>query len=326
MSKFSLFFLLSVGVCSANLNFLTIGDWGGSPVPPYTMPGQKQSVVGMDKIATAMKSQFVVALGDNFYFTGVDNENDKRFDRTFGDVYTPESLQTPWYVIAGNHDYKGNVTAQIAHSKKSARWVFPSEYHARSFTADDGATLDLILIDTPMLSSSNPAATEAEEGYFAPLPLLPKSYAEDQWSWIESQLKASTADYILVGGHYPVWSVCEHGPSSTLVAHLKPLLEAYGAHYMSGHDHCMEHLVENNGKEVNYFLSGMGDTCCYKPSQKEAVPEGALKWYIALDNMNKARAGFTSFSLNKEAMTAVYYDQDGTVLYTTPAILPRKKA
>lgn len=75
----------------------------GSPVPPYTMPGQVQSVKGMDKVATALKAQFVVALGDNFYFEGVKNDMDPRFEKTFESVYSPDSLQVPWYVIAGNH-------------------------------------------------------------------------------------------------------------------------------------------------------------------------------------------------------------------------------
>jgi acid phosphatase/tartrate-resistant acid phosphatase type 5 len=32
-----------------------------------------------------------------------------------------------------------------------------------------------------------------------------------------------------VGGHYPVWSGCSHGPDATLQAKLKPLLEKYHA-------------------------------------------------------------------------------------------------
>jgi hypothetical protein len=49
-----------------------------------------------------------------------------------------------------------------------------------------------------------------EEGYFDPLPLMGKEQAADQWSWIESELKSSTADYILVVGHYPVNTSFSH--------------------------------------------------------------------------------------------------------------------
>ncbi len=45
---------------------------------------------------------------------------------------------------------------------------------------------------------------EHEVGYFDPLPEKPRSFAETQWSWIEAQLAASTADYVMLGGHYPV--------------------------------------------------------------------------------------------------------------------------
>jgi hypothetical protein len=108
-------------------------------------------------------------------------------------------------------------------------------------------------------------------GYFEPLAQKEKAEASTQWSWIESQMAASKADYLLVGGHYPVYSVCEHGPTSSLVANLKPLLEQYGGHYFAGHDHCMEHLAENN---VQYIVTGMGEECCYANSNMKKVPNG----------------------------------------------------
>ena len=84
-----------------------------------------------------------------------------------------------------------------------------------------------------------------EEGYFEPLPLQPYEKDLTQWAWIEQQMKASTSDYLLVAGHYPVYSACSHGNTATLIAYLKPLLEQYGAQYAAGHDHCMEHLAES---------------------------------------------------------------------------------
>lgn len=47
---------------------------------------------------------------------------------------------------------------------------------------------------------------ESAKGYFDPLPEVPRNggVGQGQWDWIEEQLKASTADYILVAGHYPV--------------------------------------------------------------------------------------------------------------------------
>ena len=137
---YHLLILLVVSLCCIHaalsaedsVNFLSIGDWGGIPYPPYHTPGQKAASKGMAKIATEIDSEFVLALGDNFYFSGVENADSKRFEETFQKVYTGESLMTPWYVIAGNHDHKGNVSAQIEYTGLEAntnnRWQFPSLY------------------------------------------------------------------------------------------------------------------------------------------------------------------------------------------------------
>ena len=100
--------------------------------------------------------------------------------------------------------------------------------------------------------------------------------AEAQWEWLESKMKASTADYLWVGGHYPVWSGCSHGPDPIMLAKLKPLLEKYHASgYMCGHDHCQEHIDEGKGPVC--VLSGSGFECCYPGTNAHKVPKGAIK-------------------------------------------------
>merc|ERR1711963_1145017 len=78
--------------------------------------------------------------------------------------------------------------------------------------------------------------------------------AEQQWKWIEQQLKASTANYLFVAGHYPIYSVCSHGPTRTLVDKLLPMMKQYNATgFFSGHDHCQEYLEDDN---IHFILSG----------------------------------------------------------------------
>lgn len=323
---------------SDNLNFVVIGDWGGVPFPPYTTPGQKQTAVGMGIVANEINAEFIVALGDNFYFEGIKDVNSRRFDNTFHDVYTAESLQKPWYLIAGNHDHYGNITAQLEYTNvdETGKWNFPSLYHSKQFTAGNGdtrVTMDLILIDTVDLCSMSSIKDENEEGYYDPLPLRTKSQAAnngEQWQWIEDELKKSTADYIIVGGHFPVYSICQHGPTETLVTNLKPLLEQYGAHYLAGHDHCTEHLQEAD-QLVNYVITGTADFCCTKPENNNntMIPKDSVKFYVAKDNHRKISdngvyiGGFNSFLLNKQGMTINYHDQDGNILFTPPIVLPR---
>lgn len=57
---------------------------------------------------------------------------------------------TPFYVIAGNHDWKGNVSAQIAYTKDSRRWNYPDWYYSENFI-DEDVSLDPVMIDTVMV-------------------------------------------------------------------------------------------------------------------------------------------------------------------------------
>lgn len=65
------------------LNFLVLGDWGGQPDPPYTTEAETSIAAVMGSVAASENSQFTLALGDNFYNTGVKNVNDPRFNYTF---------------------------------------------------------------------------------------------------------------------------------------------------------------------------------------------------------------------------------------------------
>ena len=67
----------------SSLNFLILGDWGGSELPPYTTPAEVELAGVMGKKAGEVGSKFTLALGDNFYSHGVKDVNDKRFNTTF---------------------------------------------------------------------------------------------------------------------------------------------------------------------------------------------------------------------------------------------------
>lgn len=68
---------------SEQLSFVVLGDWGGLPFWPYETDGQDRVARRMGETASKINSSFTLALGDNFYFQGVENVEDKRFKETF---------------------------------------------------------------------------------------------------------------------------------------------------------------------------------------------------------------------------------------------------
>jgi len=317
---------------SSQISLLQIGDWGGKAKPPFATYAQIVTADGMNIVAKNTSASGVLTLGDNFYFDGISGEGinstcfSHRFASTFEDVYLFKDhpfLKIPFYVVAGNHDYHGNVSAEIEYSRVSPQnlWVFPHTYHKHSFVSQDGSvTVDVILIDTVTYTG------KGDVGYS-----VPNDFAVQQ-AWLERSLAQSKAQYLLVGGHYPVYSVCDHGNNVFLIENLKPLLEKYGAHYFSGHDHCAEHLLDNS---VNYWLNGMGRGCCYDITKVAGVPSGSLLWVFGAppgsqidddgveQGINGTVGSFTSIVATSSALQVTFYNQNGKVLYASPAVLPR---
>lgn len=125
-------------------SFLVLGDWGGVGLFPYFTPRERHVGVAMGQIAEKISAKYVVSLGDNFYFNGIrTNEHDSRFKHTFEEIFYSKNLQVPWLICAGNHDHFGNVSAQIAYTKISNRWVFPALYWTETFSFD-GQTVSLL--------------------------------------------------------------------------------------------------------------------------------------------------------------------------------------
>eukprot|EP00658_Telonema_sp_P-2_P071488 TRINITY_DN60749_c0_g2_i1.p1 TRINITY_DN60749_c0_g2~~TRINITY_DN60749_c0_g2_i1.p1 ORF type:complete len:311 (+),score=55.16 TRINITY_DN60749_c0_g2_i1:39-971(+) len=298
--------LLMISLSWSELSFMVMGDWGGMPIWPYFSPGEHAIAKSLGRIAGETNASFTLALGDNFYEHGVKNVDDPRFKQTFERVFTSPNLQHPdhFRLLAGNHDHYGNCSAQLAYTAVSSRWHFPDYYYSMTETVG-AATVQFVMVDTVVLSGATNLS------------------AETHWEWINQTLAGSTADFLLVAGHFPVWSICEHGPTSQLVSRLKPMLEAHSVTvYLSGHDHCAEHLTE--GKGVEYHGIGAGILC--DPSTKHAasVPEGALKWHYNAGLLGVLEGAFGHVMVSETGLVVTHYGSKGQVLYTAPAIPPRE--
>ena len=59
--------------------FFVVGDWGGLPVSPFDTPSEVAVADAMGKLGVKLNTTFQLALGDNFYYDGVQSANDSRF-------------------------------------------------------------------------------------------------------------------------------------------------------------------------------------------------------------------------------------------------------
>jgi hypothetical protein len=104
-------------------SFIALDDWGrNGEYNQHSVAGQ------MAVAARALDVQFILALGDNFYPSGVRSTADPQWRASFEDVYSAHALNVDWYVVLGNHDYKGNPQAEVDYSRVSRRWRMPARY------------------------------------------------------------------------------------------------------------------------------------------------------------------------------------------------------
>ncbi|XP_045157760.2 tartrate-resistant acid phosphatase type 5-like [Mercenaria mercenaria] len=300
-----------------SVRFLVLADWGGRPRYPYKTKVQIDVAQQLAITAERENASFVLSLGDNFYMNGVRNMLSSRFQTTFEDVFYQESLHIPWYFIAGNHDHYGRVLAQIQYSSVSHRWNFPDFYYKITKTLPKDKVLDILLIDTVMLCGQTHATPKGKR-VFGPEDI---HAAEVQWNWIEQNLKDSTADYLLVGGHYPVYSIGMNGPTECLYTRLEPILYKHRATaYLSGHDHNLQHIqTHKDGKNMDYFISGNGAWSKVLQTNLDAVPEKSLRFFSA----EKGVGGFAMFDVSETRMKIKFIDSNGVTRYEHE-IKPRK--
>lgn len=288
--------LFGEGVDGGALNFLVLGDWGRRGEQD-----QKDVATQMGRAAEHVDARFVISVGDNFYENGVTSVNDPHWQVSFNDVYTAPSLQAPWYVILGNHDYHANCEAQIAYSQLSPRWRMPARYYLQTHQIDGGATADFFFIDTtPMIKAYYGPAFEEPTHKEVVTQDVPK-----QMAWLKESLAASKAQWKIVLAHHPIYSGGEHGDTPELIESILPLLHEHGVQaYFNGHDHDLQHLMAG---EVNLFCSGAGSQV--RPTTQTEHTRFA-----------KASSGFVTVSLSALKMDVHMIDRYGHLLYTTSIV------
>ncbi|XP_072255640.1 tartrate-resistant acid phosphatase type 5 [Pyxicephalus adspersus] len=298
-----------------SLRFAVIGDWGGSHLPPYYTEQETMVAAQLGKTVADWGADFILSVGDNFYDDGVQDVTDFRFKATYESVFNADSLRdVPWYVIAGNHDHYGNVSAQVAYSNVSSRWKFPDLYYDLSFKIPTtNVSVRLILLDTIVLCGNSDDSNGGQ-----PLGASNPKSANDQLEWLTQKLESAKEQYLLVAGHYPVWSIAEHGPTLCLLQHVEPLLRKYGVTaYLSGHDHNMQYLQDDSS--IGYILSGAGNFMENSHKHKEEVPDGYLRFF---QGHQDTMGAFAYMKATAKELSVTYIQSGGKSLFQT-TLYPR---
>ena len=150
-----------------------------------------------------------------------------------------------------------------------------------------------------------------------------------QWEWFQHLLLNSSATWIVVVGNDPIWSAGEHGPTWTLAEKMLPMMEAAGvALYISGRDPIAQHITPSpSGAAVDFV--GIGNGAYSNASQATDMPnellcpDGSVAWTYGSSTGFLMVEIANPTSSTPAALTATFYDDTGTVLYSFTKSNPR---
>lgn len=295
-----------------SLNFLVVGDWGR-----HGHEHQREVAERMGESAQLLQARFIISVGDNFYDNGVTGVHDPAWKSSFEAVYTASSLQVPWYIALGNHDYRGNAQAQLDYSAISPRWRLPARWYRFSERTPEGALLEVFVLDTsPMIRA-----------YYADGARLVKvadqqAHVPVQLAWLESALHASRADWKIVIGHHPIYMgrtvgalsagapdrrLRLDGGSRELIEQLDPILQRHRvALYLNGHIHDLQHVQRG---ATHYVCTGAGSRT-------------ARYCDIGGSDFCSLHPGFVACGLTALRLRVTYRDYRGAGLHVVEIVRP----
>ncbi|XP_062113235.1 purple acid phosphatase 4-like [Humulus lupulus] len=286
-----------------SLSVLVLGDWGRRGHYNQSKVANQMGIIG-----EKLDIDFVISTGDNFYENGLTGVDDPDFQDSFTNIYTAPSLQKQWYSVLGNHDYRGNVEAQLSPilRKLDSKWLC-----LRSFIVDTEIAEFFFVDTTPFVDTYYLRPKESVYDWNGILPR--KDYLSNLLKEVDSALKESTAKWKIVVGHHTIRSASQQGNTREIEIHLLPiLLENNVDVYMNGHDHCLQHITSVDSP-IQFLTSGggskawRGDISWWNPDE--------MKFYY--DGQGFMSAHFTPTQLHFQ-----FYDIFGNVLHKSTTFKP----
>lgn len=307
-------FRISREIPADAFNFTVLGDWGGFPKPFYTTPIQLNSAKLLNQVADIADSQFTLAIGDNFYFWGVDSIHHPHFTKTFENIYTSRALQKPWYPLMGNHDWQGQDQIQIEYSEINYRWTFPYFYYSVEYKFGKNLDKTLKILMTDSQIQCDYKGSSAINKQYPRNPTEAEKIA--QLEWLEAELVKSQNnqdEFIFVASHYEYHVPYDH-KTYKCMKEVNDLMDKYQvqAHFF-GHIHELSHMIPKSGEPgygvLNYICSGNGALASFNYH----LTDDTIVWNTHTDilyfqrGVRKFGGGFVMVEIAGETATVRYY-------------------
>ncbi|KAL3502121.1 hypothetical protein ACH5RR_036570 [Cinchona calisaya] len=279
-----------------SLSLLVVGDWGRRGA--YN---QTEVAVQMANIGDQVDPNFIISTGDNFYENGLTGVEDPAFEESFSDIYLGQSLQKQWYSVLGNHDYRGDVLAQLDPilKQKDSRWLC-----LRSFILNTDVAEFFFVDTTPFVDKY---FTNPKDDTYDWRGVLPREeYLSNLLKDLDTALKESSSSWKIVVGHHTIKSAGDHGITHELEKRLLPLLqENHVDLYINGHDHCLQH-ISSSDSPLQFLTSGGGS----KAWRQIIRPWNPNELKLYYDGQ-----GFMTMKLTKSHVDIHFYDVFANVLH-----------
>jgi hypothetical protein len=298
------------------------------------------------KRAALKDPQFIINVGDNFYWGGIEKTcgtpMDKlsftaqhQFSQIYEGIYQGPGLSgKPWLSVLGNHDWGGFVfnngwDQQIAYTWFSKRWILPAPYWSlRVVYPDQDFDVDLYFLDSNFVDAKEPSqdsehnicsSKHNKKDADCSLADGPPSiegcpgYFQALWAeqqqWLERLLPQSKATWQVVVTHFP----CGHEQSWYKKLHQQMGLDLL----VTGHRHDQELW------DPDFEMNKMGGLTCFVTGggggiTSEATPDptNTKDWY------GEAQYGFYDLTISKSSIVIESINYDGKLLKTA-VVKPR---
>lgn len=255
----------------AQVTVLLFGDSGTGEEAQYEV-GRTMADVCQRK-----RCDLALGMGDNFYMFGVTSVSDTKFETHFEMPYLRFGRFDFWMTL-GNHDYLGNVPAQIANTRFSEMWRMPARHYAVPRLPE---WLHFYGIDTNI--AGWPQANAIRDRFCG----------KPGWK--------------ALFGHHPIFSNGGHGDQPFVWREYGAVMQDCGVQfYFAGHDHHQEHITGNGFEQLIQGAAAKQravKTAPYRP--------GDRKW----QRFARETLGFGIARFTPAHVQVWYYDSAGRMIY-----------